>query len=216
MQEQFWKEAWIEGRTGFHKSEAHELLVKHLNIFKSDRILVPLCGKSLDMIFLRDQGLKVTGVELSPLALDQFAQENEISFELKQVNQQMVRSSPGLDLVQGNFFEYQPAQKFKAIYDRASTIALPLDLRAAYFKHLQTLLSDDGVILMILLTASDHQIPLDFGPPFFVPVAEVKSAFKDGYDVQELSSRATQNIPERYQQMGVKEVYETAFQITRK
>ena len=216
MQEQFWKEAWIEGRTGFHKNAAHELLVKHLGIFKSEQILVPLCGKSLDMIYLRNQGLKVTGVELSPLALDQFAQENELNFELKQINQQMVRSSPGLDLVQGNFFEYRPAQKFKAIYDRASTIALPSELRARYFKHLQALLSKDGVILMILLTASDHQIPLDFGPPFFVPLAEVKAAFMDGYELQELSARATDNIPERYQQMGVKEIYETAYQITKK
>ena len=37
---------------------------------------MPLCGKSLDMVWLAAQGHEVLGVELAPLAVEQFFAEN--------------------------------------------------------------------------------------------------------------------------------------------
>ena len=39
-------------------------------------VLVPLCGKSLDMIWLAQQGHRVIGVELSDVAVESFFSEN--------------------------------------------------------------------------------------------------------------------------------------------
>ena len=39
---------------------------------------MPLCGKSLDMVWLAAQGHEVLGVELAPLAVEQFFAENEL------------------------------------------------------------------------------------------------------------------------------------------
>ena len=72
MQHDFWHQRWQEGRIGFHRGEVMPLLEKHwpaLQLPAADTVLVPLAGKSLDMVWLATQGHRVLGVELSPLAV---------------------------------------------------------------------------------------------------------------------------------------------------
>ncbi|MFO1505908.1 MAG: hypothetical protein U1F23_02325 [Lysobacterales bacterium] len=54
------------------------LLQKHwpaLGVAPGARVLVPLCGKTLDMLWLAEQGLHVLGVDLAPLAIESFLHE---------------------------------------------------------------------------------------------------------------------------------------------
>ncbi len=44
------------------------------------RVFVPLCGKSIDMLWLVQQGFAVTGCEISELAVEQFFTENSIPY----------------------------------------------------------------------------------------------------------------------------------------
>src|SRR5690606_22020225 len=70
MHADFWLERWREGRTHFHLERVTPLLQKYwpgLGLPKGSKVLVPLCGKTLDMVWLAEQGHKVLGVELSPL-----------------------------------------------------------------------------------------------------------------------------------------------------
>ena len=79
MQPDFWLERWREGRIGFHREEVMPLLVQHwpaLAVPAGRRVFVPLAGKTLDMIWLAAQGHPVLGAELSPLAVQQFFEEN--------------------------------------------------------------------------------------------------------------------------------------------
>ena len=81
MDAEFWLERWREGRTHFHQTRITPLLQKYwptLAVPKGGRVLVPLAGKSLDMVWLAAQGHAVLGVELSQLAVDQFFEENEL------------------------------------------------------------------------------------------------------------------------------------------
>ena len=41
-------------------------------------VLVTMCGKSVDLLWLCNRGHSVTGVELSPIAMSQFFKENSI------------------------------------------------------------------------------------------------------------------------------------------
>ena len=78
MDAAFWLQRWQEGQIGFHRSDVMPLLEKHwpsLQLPAGSRVLVPLCGKSLDMHWLAAQGHRVLGVELSPLAVTQFFEE---------------------------------------------------------------------------------------------------------------------------------------------
>lgn len=67
-----WSQSWnlpAGKNPGFHRQDVNPLLVKHLpRLFGSDpptglTVLVPLCGKSRDLIYLCHQGLDVVGVE---------------------------------------------------------------------------------------------------------------------------------------------------------
>ena len=40
---------------------------------------MPLCGKSLDLLWLAAQGHRVLGVEISPLAVDAFFAEQDLT-----------------------------------------------------------------------------------------------------------------------------------------
>ena len=67
MEKEFWINAWNTGRTAFHQGKFHEKLTEFfpsLKPQKGQRVLVPLCGKSVDMLWLQNQGLSVHGVEL--------------------------------------------------------------------------------------------------------------------------------------------------------
>src|SRR5690606_26877264 len=79
MNVDFWLERWRHGQTGFHQSRVTPLLPKYcpsLSLRPGSRVLVPLCGKTLDMLLLAEQGYDVLGVELSSLAVEQFFAEN--------------------------------------------------------------------------------------------------------------------------------------------
>lgn len=73
MEHEFWEEIWQAGDIPFHNAEVAPALARFwsgLDIADGATVLVPLCGKSLDMIWLRDQGYKMVGAELSELAVN--------------------------------------------------------------------------------------------------------------------------------------------------
>src|SRR5690606_35246298 len=64
MDPEFWLGRWQEGRTNFHQDQVMPLLRRHwadLQIPTGSQVLVPLCGKSLDMAWLAAQGYRVLG-----------------------------------------------------------------------------------------------------------------------------------------------------------
>ena len=62
---------WRTGQIAFHQSSVDRSLRRHwptLGLSAGNRVFAPLCGKSLDLLWLRDQGLEVLGVELAAAA----------------------------------------------------------------------------------------------------------------------------------------------------
>ena len=58
MDADFWHARWQENRIGFHLPQTHYLLVRYWPVLQAgpgERVLVPLCGKSLDMLWLLEQ-----------------------------------------------------------------------------------------------------------------------------------------------------------------
>lgn len=55
-----WLKRWDENRIGFHQSNINPYLQKYFDVFSSseNNIFVPLCGKSLDMIWLSSKAKK--------------------------------------------------------------------------------------------------------------------------------------------------------------
>ena len=68
MEADFWHEKWEADSIGFHQARPNKHLQQwwpEAEIAQNSEVFVPLCGKSLDMLWLHEQGYKVTGIELS-------------------------------------------------------------------------------------------------------------------------------------------------------
>ena len=79
MKADFWHEKWLEAKQGFQQEKINSRLIKYwhtLDIPNQSDVFVPLCGKSLDMLWLKDEGYNVTGCELSQIAGESFFKEN--------------------------------------------------------------------------------------------------------------------------------------------
>ena len=67
MDADFWHSKWTKNEIGFHLAETNAHLKNwfpSLKLAPGSRIFVPLCGKSVDMWWLSEQGMEVVGVEL--------------------------------------------------------------------------------------------------------------------------------------------------------
>ncbi|MCO2550454.1 hypothetical protein FA329_25805, partial [Pseudomonas aeruginosa] len=88
MQADFWHARWANNQIGFHLDEINPYLMRHLSRLRlqaGERILVPLCGKTLDLAWLAAQGLEVLGVELSErLCLSYLLQWSKLNRDLSQ------------------------------------------------------------------------------------------------------------------------------------
>lgn len=187
MESEFWHERWREDRIGFHQPDINP----HLRTYwprvaapPGAPVFVPLCGKSLDMLWLREQGHAVLGVELSPIAVEAFFTENGLDYEQHSENVFTRYEAENIRLLCGDFFDLQPQQSsdVRAVYDRASLIALPPAMRVRYVEHLQRLLPP--VQIPMLLVTIDYDQAQMQGPPFAVSDQEVRSLFSPNWSLE--------------------------------
>ena len=189
MEHEFWHKKWRANQIGFHQSEANALLVAHfktLNLVPGSRVFVPLCGKSLDMIWLLDMGFHVIGSELNELAVQQFFKDNDINSAITQAGALEHYHAANLDIYTGDIFELDRLRlgQIDAIYDRAALVALPEEMRRQYAKHLIGL---TNTAPQFLLTFNYNQSQMT-GPPFAITADEVQGHYRSAYKISELQT----------------------------
>lgn len=170
---EFWLDRWKTGRIGFHMEGVNPKLVEFWpTLPKSSLVLVPLCGKSNDMIWLAEQGYQVTGVELSSLAVVQFLGDNDFSYDTHQEGELKIHTVHDLPLriVEGDYFQFNESH-FDACYDRAAMVAMPDSKRAEYVRHTLDRLSPSAWVLLISLYYDGE----NQGPPFSVEEHSITS-----------------------------------------
>ena len=179
MEQAFWLERWATGRIGFHEPAPHPLLTAHwrtLGLAPGTRVLVPLCGKSHDLAWLRAAGHEVIGVELAATALHAFAAEHGLDLAVRRCGANTILSGAGYTLIGGDFFALDAALlgPFEAIYDRAALIALMPDQRRRYVDKLCALSAAGTRGLLITV---DYDTARLEPPPFVVGHAELDEIF---------------------------------------
>lgn len=185
MDTQFWLDKWESGQTGFHKEEYHEKLVQYfpeLGPISGQRVLVPLCGKSKDMLWLHNMSLYVHGVELCHDAVEAFFKENDLeSPKVEQDKDFKHYIHQNIIISAGNFFSLGSGDQYDYIYDRASLVALPQSMRDDYAKVITQVLKTGGKYLLI--TFEYDQTKMD-GPPFSIDANEVHRLFEDNFTIE--------------------------------
>jgi thiopurine S-methyltransferase len=205
MDQAFWLNRWSENRIGFHSQDENPLLVefwKQVAPAETGRVLVPLCGKSVDLKWLSHRGHDVVGVELSDKAARAFAEEQGIAFTETSEPPFTVFRSQRIAIYVGDFMEFSPAiaGQFDFFYDRAASIALPPQMRPRYARQVASLLRSNASGLLISL---DYDPPESDGPPFSVSEAEVRTLF-NGFEIHKLDELDILEKEQRFKDRGVR------------
>jgi thiopurine S-methyltransferase len=151
---QLWIQFWRDQRVDFHQPAVNDLLTRFWSDFDpvpGSRIFVPLCGKSLDILWLARQGHQVVGVELSPVAVQAFFSENRLKASRRRVGKFVHWQHRNISILCGDFFALTQHDlgTIDQVYDRAALTALPEDLRGLYVEKLHSLISRHiGVFLV--------------------------------------------------------------------
>lgn len=197
-----WLERWQEGRIGWHESGGNRSLQKHWNA-TGKRVLVPLCGKSRDLIWLEEQGNEVAGVELSGIAAEAFFEENAIAFtKTEGTLTTYVAKDRAITIHCGDFFEFA-AGSFDGYYDRGALVAISPDRRDAYASHARSLLADDAAKLIITLEYDQSVVA---GPPFSIPAETVRRWWPDLNRVDAYDD--IENGPPKFRDAGLRQMIE--------
>lgn len=211
MEADFWLARWQRGEIGFHLPRPHPRLLRHWDeVAQGARgpVLVPLCGKSLDMVWLAERGHDLCGVELSAQALEAFIAETGLPLTRDAQGYQ----GDGWRLYQGDWFQFSAAERFPLFYDRAALIALPPEMRVGYVQHLLDQLTDQARGLLITL---EYPQPEMAGPPFSVMAEEVRTLFAGRARVKELERAEILAHEPRFRERGLSGLEEVVWEVSR-
>jgi len=194
MDSKFWLRKWENNETGFHESVPNPMLTRYfqgLSLPQGSRVLVPLCGKTLDIAWLLANGYRVVGVELAQVAVDQLFAGLGVAPNVNEQGRFLHYSAAGIDIFVGNIFDVSRdlLGPVDGIYDRAALVALPEPDRRRYAAHLMAVTGHAPQLLICL----EYDQKLMNGPPFSIAKTEVSQLYGDAYDLKLLSS---EKLPE--------------------
>ena len=218
MHPEFWNERWRNRQIGFHQSAPHPFLERwwpSLGVNPGARVYVPLCGKSLDMVWLAVRGYDVVGSEISKLAVEEFfgeQQRADVSIESR--GPYDVHRAGHYEVLQGDAMQLTPALlgPIQASYDRAALVALPPSMREAYAQSFARLMPHGS---RTLLVAFEYAQQVKEGPPFSVEPDEVQRLYGVTFRVDVLERVDIIDESPRVAAAGLDALFDVAYALTR-
>lgn len=218
MDPDFWQTRWRSNQIGFHQLEIHPDLRRfypRLAPRGGGRIFVPMCGKSLDLLWLHGQGLAVLGVELVPQAVDAFFQENALAAQhrLEAVFRRSQWES--LEILCGDYFLLgkEELRGVTMVYDRGALEAMPPAMRQGYARHLGQLVEAGTRFLVVAHEYDQEEMA---GPPFSIPHSELAALYAASFTIEPLSRRDTLADTPTLRQRGLTWLRENAYLLVKK
>ena len=208
----FWHNRWKTQQIGWHRAIYNDLLLKHwpsINAPLGGQVLVPLCGKSLDMLWLAEQGYNVVGLEMVEQAVQAFFEENKLETKLTDLENHTKHTSSPFTIFQGDLFDLEAGVvQADTWYDRAAMVALPNSVREDYVKQIYSQTKPGASGLLITFAYPQEQMD---GPPFALHDEDVLRFFADCFEVECLEKIDLEDEKDR----GLSNVTSTVFKITR-
>lgn len=192
METQFWHQRWKNNEIGWHEDSGNGHLVSHfqhliVGLTSQTRIFVPLCGMSADIAYFLKQQCQVVAIELNEQAVIQIFDSLGIKPQVHQRNSLKCYKAKNIEIFVGDFFSLSSIDigHVNAVYDRASLVALPLEMRQRYSQHLIRISNYARQLLIVY----DYQQELMSGPPFSVNMSEIEGHYEQFYQISLLNSR---------------------------
>jgi thiopurine S-methyltransferase len=208
-----WLQRWKEQNIGWHHVEFNPHLLNYWHALlmpQGSLVLAPLCGKSRDMVWLAQQGYRIRGIELSPMAVEAFFEELGLKPEITQEGDFRRFQAGPYDLLCGDIFDlaYLDSDDIDAVYDRASLVALNPQQREHYASMLGQLLPQRTKMLLVAMAYPQDEMS---GPPYSVQEAEVRALYQNRFQVKLLHSLDILKQTERYEEKGLSQMQEQVY-----
>lgn len=191
----FWQAKWEnDDISRFDQKYPNVYLKKYLPLFNltdNSKCVLPLCAKSVDMLYLASLGFDVIGIEISQKAIELFFRAYQIPYDFMTMDNVKVfyskESSYKITIINADLFDVRLeyfADKIELWYDRSSYIALPSNLRVDYAKYTQ---KNSQLIRNALMVNVSHNLKLKFFPHSITQI-EMQANFSHVYDIEKLES----------------------------
>ncbi len=218
VDKQHWLDRWDQDRIGFHDSSVNQHLQASLADFKLNqgaRIFLPLCGKSVDIVWLTGLGFEVIGVEFSKIAIEAFFDQQAIPYELHRGARFVTYRADNITLLQGDFFDlrHDDLSECALVYDRAALIALEATDRPRYYRHMLSLLP--AACEMLLITLEYDQTEMR-GPPFATLNEEVSQFYQEVFSIDVLHRLSVIDERPRWRDVGLTSLVEVVCRLRRR
>ena len=217
MDHSFWLQRWRDNMIGFHRDEVNRHLQQiwpEFGVAEGASVFVPMCGKSVDMLWLARRH-PVLGVELSPRAVTDFFAENNLVGERQQACGFQVTRGDNITLYCGDYFDLTPdtTQAIAAVYDRASLIAVPPAMQALYVEKLASLTPEHVPVLLVSLVYPQQQMD---GPPFSVDADDVQRLFSAGWRIEPLLQQDILDAEPHFRKRGLTSLEEHVYRLEKR
>ena len=215
MEAAFWVGKWESNEIGFHQEAVNDMLEAcwaDVGAPRGGAVLVPLCGKSLDMRWLAERGHRVVGLEISPLACDAFFAELGLTPRVEMVGALRGLSAGPYRILQGDFFSAgaEDLGPVSAFYDRAAIVAMPPEKQRDYARQLLGLLPRGAVGLVNCLEYPPEAMD---GPPFCIGEERLRELLGSRCGVRRLSGRELNLEGTSLEGRGLVGLAETAYRV---
>jgi thiopurine S-methyltransferase len=182
---EFWHNRWQSQNIGWHREIYNDLLLKHwpnIDAIDAGNVFVPLCGKSLDMLWLAERGYTIVGLEMVQQAVENFFSENQLEFDKIEIGKHKKYWSHPFTIFQGDFFDLDIGViQADSWYDRAALIAIEPSNRENYVDQIRKQTKLDAVGLLITFAYPQEQMQ---GPPYALHDDDVTLLFSDGFELE--------------------------------
>ncbi|HEX2495046.1 MAG TPA: thiopurine S-methyltransferase [Steroidobacter sp.] len=215
MDKSFWLDRWSRREVGFHQARVNPYLERwwpQMQAPSGSAVFVPLCGKSLDMHWLREQGHHVLGIELARDAVGDFFAESGLTPRVTHQPPFERWDAEKVTLWCGDFFDLKAEHlaRVSTVFDRASLIAMPPEMRPRYAQYMSSILPPHAATLLVSLTYPQGQMS---GPPFSVSEDEIRNLYSDRYTIEQLASIDVLDQNARFKQRGLTELSEQVYRL---
>jgi len=215
MEHFFWDERWQKNQIGFHEGKYNSYLTEYFSLIPlkfRKHVLVPLCGKSADLVFLSQHCQKIIGVEFIEKAILDFFTESGLPFTKTSAE---TYSAKNISLIFSDFIFHESSflQEPGWLYDRAALVALPEPLRK---KYADAITEREVHVKAQLLTVFEYPQHEKAGPPFSVNESMVKELYSSAWGIQKILTKdllLEKNNP--FAKQGFSSVSENVFLLNR-
>jgi|TARA_B110000238_G_scaffold191472_1_gene225717 thiopurine S-methyltransferase len=203
-----WRDRWKDNRIGWHQELGNASLKKHWSpVNRSCTVLVPLCGKSKDLVWLANLGHRVIGIEVSEIGARAFFLENNLIYKESTYKNLKIFEAINIQIsiYCGDYFDYDLCDA-EALYDRGSIVAIRPEIRSSYVHHMKSLLGQEAYKFIISLEYAEGFVE---GPPYSIKPVEMLSYWSDL--IEKDSYNDIENSSPKFRKSGLNQVIETVW-----